>query len=81
MLAHEIDVLSAPTVSNDSWSFSQNLDVSWDPLSNTVFLGTPCQHTIHDMYNSASVDPEYVMLTGIKWATLVSLATITQIES
>jgi hypothetical protein len=33
------------------------------------------------MYNSASLAPEYMVFTGIKWATLVSLSTITHIES
>jgi hypothetical protein len=28
------------------------------------------------MYNYASLAPEYVVFTGIKWATLVSLSTI-----
>jgi hypothetical protein len=33
------------------------------------------------MYNYANLAPEYVVFTGIKWATLVSLSTITHIES
>jgi hypothetical protein len=35
-------------VSMDSWSFSQNLDVNWKPLSDMIF-GTPCKHMILDM--------------------------------
>jgi hypothetical protein len=73
------DMLSL--VSIDSWSFSQNFDVNWDPLSDTIFLGTPCRHTIRDIYNSVRVALDYIILTGMKWATLVNLSTITNIES
>jgi hypothetical protein len=59
----------------------QNREVNWDPWSDTIFLGTPCRQTICAMYNSTSLAPEYVVYDGIKWATLVSLSTITQIES
>src|SRR6266542_1575250 len=59
----------------------QNLDVNWVPLSDTIFLGTPCKHTILVMYNSASFGPWYVSLTGMKWATLVRRSTITHMES
>src|SRR5207253_7692221 len=62
-------------------SLSQNLDVNWVPLSDTIFLGTPCKHTILVIYNSASFGPWYVSLTGMKWATLVRRSTITHMES
>jgi hypothetical protein len=29
-------------------------------------LGTPWRHIIRDMYNSVSIAPEYVILTGLK---------------
>jgi hypothetical protein len=40
--------------------------MNWNPLSKIIFLGTPCRHTIYDMYNSASVALEYVILKGMK---------------
>jgi hypothetical protein len=60
-------------------NFCQNQEVNYDPWSNTIFLGTPCRQTIHVMYNSSSLAPEYVVFTRIKWATLVSLSRITHI--
>jgi hypothetical protein len=36
-------------MSIDSWSFFQNLDVNWEPLSDTIFFVTPYKHTIFDM--------------------------------
>jgi hypothetical protein len=32
----------------DSWSFFQNLDVNSEPLSDTIFFGTPSKHMILD---------------------------------
>jgi hypothetical protein len=47
----------------------------------TIRLDTPCEQTILDLYNSASSGLLYVVLTVMKWATLVSQSIITQRES
>jgi hypothetical protein len=68
-------------VSIASCSFFQNLNVNCVPLSYTIFLGTPCKHTILVIYNYVSFSPLYVVLIGMKWATFKNRSTITQIES
>jgi hypothetical protein len=55
--------------------------VNWEPRYDTIFFGTPWRHTIWDMYNSTNLAPEYVILVGIKWVTLLNRSMITQIES
>ena len=44
-------------VPKDLCTLCQNCDVNWVPLSDTIFLGTPCKHTILSIYNSASLAP------------------------
>jgi hypothetical protein len=44
-------------VSNNSWNFSQNLEVNCGPLSDTIIFGTPCKQTILAIYNSANFAP------------------------
>jgi hypothetical protein len=55
--------------------------VNWEPQSDTIFFGTSCRHTIRVMHSFANEAPEYVVLMGIKWVTMVNQSTMTQIES
>jgi hypothetical protein len=59
-------------------NLSQNFKINWVPLADTIRLDTPCKQTILDKYNYASCGLVYVVLTGLKLATLVSQFTITQ---
>jgi hypothetical protein len=38
-------------------NLSQNIEVNWVPLSDTILLGTPCKQTLLDIYNSTSYGP------------------------
>ena len=65
----------------DRLRFLKNLEVNLGSLSDTILDGSPYNLTISLIYREVNFSKENLILIGMKSADLVSLSTITQIES
>ena len=68
-------------VPNTAYRDCQKWEVILGSLSDTMLAGTPCNLTTSRMYNSANLSIDSFWLISRKWAHLVNLSMITQIES
>ena len=57
---------------------TQNWDVNWGSLSDTILISTLCNFTTSLMYNLVSIARENSVLIGMKCADLVKWSTMTQ---
>ena len=74
-------MLMSSLVPRDFCSDCQNREVNLLSLSEIMDIGTPCSHTISQMYVRASFSILSVSFMGRKCADFVNLSTITQMVS